>query len=181
MSKALSEMGENIVKLNAVLDNSYSFDALDNFGYEMNESIKNYDEAGIYQIHLARNDLYGGGSAGNLDYYPYEKPVFENNIMPTEVRSLYLNSGVLGQIDEYISLAKESNINAFVVDIKDSGAPAYASPVMQELSPTNYERAINSFEYYQSVIKKLKDNGFYVISEPYCLFDERTVFFCNPF
>ena len=127
------------------------------------ESIKNYDEAGIYQIHLARNDLYGGGSAGNLDYYPYEKPVFENNIMPTEVRSLYLNSGVLGQIDEYISLAKESNINAFVVDIKDSGAPAYASPVMQELSPTNYERAINSFEYYQSVIKKLKDNGFYVI------------------
>lgn len=127
------------------------------------EAIKNYDEEGNYQVHLARTDLYGGGSAGNLDYYPYTKPVFEDNVMPSEVRSLYLNGGVLGQIDEYIALAKESNINAFVVDIKDSGSPSYASPVMQELSPTNYEHAINSFEYYQSVIKKLKDNGFYVI------------------
>ncbi len=127
------------------------------------EAILNYDESGNYKIHLAREDIYGGGSAGNLDYYPYEKPHFEDNVMPSEVRSLYLNGGVLDNVDEYISLAKENNINAFVVDIKDSGAPSYASPVMQELSPTNYEHAINSFEYYQSVIKKLKDNGFYVI------------------
>lgn len=127
------------------------------------EANQNYDQDGNYQIHLARTDIYGGGAGGNLDYFPYEKPVFENNVMPTEIRSLYLNGGVLGNIDEYISLAKESNINAFVVDIKDSGSPAYASKVMQELSPTNYNNAINSFEYYQSVIKKLKDNGFYVI------------------
>ncbi len=127
------------------------------------EANLNYDQEGNYQIHLARTDTYGGGAGGNLDYFPYEKPVFENNIMPSEIRSLYLNGGVLGNVDEYISLAKESNINAFVVDIKDSGTPAYASKVMEELSPTNYNNAINSFEYYQSVIKKLKDNGFYVI------------------
>lgn len=127
------------------------------------DAIKNYDQDGTYQTHLARTDIYGGGSGGNLDYYPYEKPVFEDNIMPNEVRSLYLNGGVLGNIDEYINLAKQNNINAFVVDIKDSGSPSYASKVMQELSPTNYNNAINSFEYYQSVIKKLKDNGFYVI------------------
>lgn len=127
------------------------------------ESILNYDQDGNYQTHLARTDKYGGGAGGNLDYYPYEKPVFENNVMPSEVRSLYLNGGVLGNIDEYIKIAQENNINAFVVDIKDSGAPAYASPVMQELSPMNYSHAINSFEFYQSAIKKLKDNGFYVI------------------
>ena len=127
------------------------------------EAILNYDSEGNYQIHLARTDIYGGGSAGNLDYYPYQKPVFEDNIMPSEVRSLYLNGGVLGNIDEYIAFAKENNINAFVVDIKDSGSPAYASKVMQELSPMNYNNAINSFEYYQSVIEKLRDNGFYVI------------------
>lgn len=129
----------------------------------LEEANQNYDQDGNYQIHLARTDVYGGGAGGNLDYFPYEKPVFEDNVMPTEIRSLYLNGGVLGNIDEYISLAKESNINAFVVDIKDSGSPAYASKVMEELSPTNYNNAINSFEYYQSVIKKLKDNGFYVI------------------
>ncbi len=127
------------------------------------ESVKNYDQDGIYQTHLARTDTQGGGSAGNLDYYPYEKPVFTNNVMPNEVRSLYLNGGVLGNLDDYIKLAKEKNINAFVVDIKDSGSPSYASKVMQELSPTNYNNAINSFESYQAAIKKIKDNGFYVI------------------
>ncbi len=127
------------------------------------EANQNYDQDGNYQIHLNRADIYGGGSGGNLDYFPYQKPVFDNNVMPNEVRSLYLNGGVLGNIDEYIALAKQSNINAFVVDIKDSGAPAYASKIMEELSPTNYRYAINSFENYQAVIKKLKDNGFYVI------------------
>ncbi len=127
------------------------------------EAIKNYDSEGIYQVHLQREDIYGGGSGGNLDYYPYEKPVFENNIMPQEVRSLYLNSGVINDVDSYIALAKESNINAFVVDIKDSGAPGYASKVMEELSKTNYSHAINSMENYRNAIKKLKDNGFYVI------------------
>lgn len=127
------------------------------------EANKNYDEAGIYQTHSARTNRLGGGDGASLDYYPVTKPKFENNIMPEEVRSLYLNSGVLGNLDEYIRLAKESNINAFVVDIKDNTAPGYASNVMKELSPTNYERAINTFDNYKAAIKKLKDEGFYVI------------------
>lgn len=127
------------------------------------ESIKNYDEENKYQIHLGRTDIYGGGAAGNLDYYPYEKPKFENNVMPDEVRSLYLNGGVLGNIDEYIEIAKSSNINAFVVDIKESGSPSYKSKVMEKLSPTNFNNAISSFEDYKAIIKKIKDNGFYVI------------------
>lgn len=127
------------------------------------EANKNYDEAGIYQTHSARTNKLGGGDGASLDYYPVEKPKFENNIMPEEVRSLYLNSGVLGNLDEYIKLAKESNINAFVVDIKDNTAPGYASNVMKELSPTNFERAINTFDNYKAAIKKIKDEGFYII------------------
>ncbi len=126
-------------------------------------ALMNYDQDGTYQTHLTRTNTQGGGSAGNLDYFPVEKPKFENNVMPEEVRSLYLNSGVLGSIDSYIEFAKENNINAFVVDIKDNTAPGYASKVMEELSPTSYNRANNSFEKYQMAIKKLKDAGFYVI------------------
>ena len=127
------------------------------------EANKNYDEEGNYKTHLSRTNKLGGGDGASLDYYPVEKPKFEDNIIPEETRTLYLNSGVLGNLDEYIKLAKNSNINAFVVDIKDNTAPGYASNVMQELSPTNYERAINSFDTYQKAIKKLKDEGFYVI------------------
>lgn len=126
------------------------------------ESILNYDEEGIYQIHKKRGDSWGGGDAGTLDYYPYEKPKFENNVMPSEVRSLYMDASAVSNVDEYIKLAKESGINAIVVDIKD-GIVAYPANTMKEYSITNYNRAINSYEEYKNAIKKIKDAGLYVI------------------
>ena len=128
--------------------------------YEL--SLQNYNQDNLYQIHLARGDRYGGGNAANLDYYPEEKPRFTNNVMPDECRTLYLNSGVLGNLDSYITLAKNSGINAFVVDIKD-GFLGYASNVASTKSITSYNTARNSIEDYKAAIKKLKDNGFYVI------------------
>ena len=127
------------------------------------ETLKNYDEEDNYITHKNRGDSFGGGNAANLDYYPYEKPTFEDNVMPKDVRALYLNAGVVYNVDEYIKVAKNSGINAFVVDIKDNTSPAYPSKVMKEYSPTNYKKAINSYETYQKAIKKLKDEGFYVI------------------
>ena len=127
------------------------------------ESIKNYDEENSYQIHKKRGDSWGGGDAGSLDYYPYEKPKFEDNIMPSEVRSLYMNAGVVKNVDEYISLAKSSGINAIVVDIKDNTSPGYPANAMKEYSITNYEKAINSYGDYKNAIKKIKDAGLYVI------------------
>lgn len=127
------------------------------------DSLKNYDEDGNYQIHKSRGNTLLGGSAANLDYFPVEKPNFEENVMPEEVRALYLNSSVLGSVDEYIEIAQESNINAFVIDIKDNTATGYASKVMEELSPTSYSHAINSFDSYKAAIQKLKDAGFYLI------------------
>ena len=126
------------------------------------ESILNYDEEGIYQIHKKRGDSWGGGDSGTLDYYPYEKPKFEDNVMPSEVRSLYMDASAVSNVDEYIKLAKESGINAIVVDIKD-GTVAYPANAMKEYSITNYNRAINSYEEYKNAIKKIKDAGLYVI------------------
>ena len=127
------------------------------------ESLKNYDEEDSYQIHKKRGNSWGGGDAGSLDYYPYEKPKFEDNVMPNEVRSLYMNAGVVKNVDEYIKLAKESGINAIVVDIKDNTAPAYPANAMKEYSMTNYEKAINSYDDYKNAIQKIKDAGLYVI------------------
>ena len=127
------------------------------------ESLKNYDEKESYQIHKKRGDSWGGGDAGSLDYYPYEKPKFEDNVMPSEVKSLYMNAGVVENVDEYIKLAKESGINAIVVDIKDNTSPGYPANAMKEYSITNYEKAINTYDEYKSAIKKIKDAGLYVI------------------
>lgn len=130
------------------------------------DAIKNYDEEVTYAYHKNRKfsyELYGGSGA-NLDYYPVDKPKFEDNIMPTNTRSLYLNGGYLtiGQIEDYIALAKKGAVNTFVVDIKD-GFMAYESEVAKEYSISNYKSASNSYEKYKNAIKRLKEEGFYVI------------------
>ena len=127
------------------------------------ESLAHYDEDGSYKTHLKRTDTLNGGSAGNLDYYPYPKPKFDDNVMPLKVESLYMNAGVIDKVDEYIKLAKQTGINAIVVDIKDNTAPAYPALAMKEYSKTNYERAINSYDKYKRAIKKIKDAELYVI------------------
>ena len=108
-------------------------------------------------------ELYGGDS-NNLDYSYREKPNFENNIMPTEAKTLYLTGSkwILSDIDKYIDLAKNSGINSFVVDIKD-GYMAYESDVAKKYSITNYKSYSNTKEEYKNAINKLKNAGFYVI------------------
>lgn len=133
--------------------------------FDKESALANYEPTKYYDVHAKRGNSYGGGSAANLDYYPVTKPVFVNNKMPDPVYALYLNAGsnVIGNIDSYIALAKDTKINAFVVDIKDNETSGYKSEVMREYSITSYNKAINSFENYKTAIKKLKDAGFYVI------------------
>ena len=124
---------------------------------------KVYDENGLQAYMSKMGDSLGGGTATKLDFYPYEKPKFEDNVMPEEARTIYINSAAVKNIDEYIAFAKENNINAFVIDIKDNTSPAYNSKVMKEYSPTNYEHALNDYEDYKAYVKKAKDAGLYLI------------------
>ena len=158
-------------KLNKGIVNKYKIKYNDIEGYvygkylvnTLEESKKVYEENNIQEYMSKMGNTLGGGTATNLDYYPYEKANFKNNKMPEEVRALYINSGAVKNIDEYISFAKENNINAFVIDIKDNTSPAYNSPVMEEYSPTNNSKALNTFENYKNYIRKAKDEGFYLI------------------
>lgn len=133
--------------------------------FEEEEAMVNYNASVNDAVHGAVKDSYGGGSALKLDYYPYEKVSFEENKMPEAVYSLYLNSSssVIANIDDYISYAKGTKINTFVVDIVDNTMIAYPSEVMKELSLTSYEKAVNSLEDYKMAIEKIKAAGFYVV------------------
>ncbi len=152
--------------------NMYKVTKGDTVGYIYSKYIKLTSEeatsteeiADILAIQSKRQSTSGGNPA-HLDYYPVEKVTFKDNVMPETVQALYLNGGsyTIKNIDNYISFAKETKINAFVVDIKDNGTPAYASNVYKDKSPSSYEHANNSLEDYQKAIKKLIDNGFYVI------------------
>lgn len=125
-----------------------------------------YNENGTYDYHKDRKyyfELYGG-SAKNLDYYPYEKPSFEDNELLAQSKTYYLVGTyyILAEVDKYITLAKNAGATAFVVDIKD-GALAYKSEVAKEYTPSSYESGMNSVDFYKQAIQKIKDAGFYVI------------------
>ncbi len=128
------------------------------------QAVANYNHNGAYdEFHKGRTDLYGGGSADNLDYFPREKGSFENNVMPEQCRTLYICSWRVDEVDTYLEVAKDSAINAFCVDITDGTAIGYSSPVMEQYSPTTAENAYFTSEEYAACIKKIKDAGYYVI------------------
>ena len=121
-----------------------------------------YDEEQL-QLHTKRGDSWGGGDAAGLDYSPREKVKFENNVMPDEVKALYLNVEFIEYLDTFLEIAGGCGVNAFVIDIQDGTAIGYASPVMQQFSPSAYAGAFNSLEKYQAAVKKIKDAGYYII------------------
>ena len=126
------------------------------------DALANYDD-GSYAVHADRSDRYGGGGAADLDYFPREKGPIESNPMPEECRTLYLAAWRIAEVEEYIRLAEDSGINAFVVDITDGGSIGYAADVMHAYCPSAAAAAINTVEAYQAAIQKLKDAGYYVI------------------
>lgn len=125
-------------------------------------------------LHLAAKDRFGGGKAVGCDFYPYEKPQFEDNPMPEACYSLYINfaPGNLSKIDDYIALAKKSRINTFVIDIKDNECPGFKSEAMRKYSPTNYARASKRGEgLYRRAVRRLHEEGFYVVGRITCFKD----------
>ena len=130
----------------------------------LEEAQANYNENGVYDTHKDRKygyELYGG-KASTLDYYPYEKVIFEDNPILEVGKAMYLNAGTISGIDSYLDIAKSSGVNAIVVDIKD-GALAYPVQVAKEYSMTAYNSAINDFNDYKKAINKIKEAGIYAI------------------
>ena len=137
------------------------------------EAAKRYNAEKFDPIHNAVKNPFGGGKAIGCDFYPNEKPSFENNKMPHACYSLYLNTStsVLQNIENYIALAKESKINTFVIDIKDNECPGFKADAMKLYSPTNYNRAGDKEAIYRRVVSRLHEEGFYVVGRITCFKD----------
>ena len=143
-------------------DRGEGYIAADNVRMTEEEALAQYDET-LYQLHASRGDSWGGGDAAGLDYYPVEKGPIPSNDMPDEVRALYLNGSAVQYADSYLQAAEGSGVNAFVVDIVDGTAVSYASPVMQQYSPSAYAAAMDTVEGFRANVQKLKDAGYYLV------------------
>ena len=157
----LDENGE-VLRWDVSCDRGEGYIDGENVRMTAEEAAVQYNDT-LYALHASRGDSWGGGDAAGLDYWPTEKPAFTDNVMPDEVRALYLNGSAIQYADSYIRLAEGTGINAFVVDIVDGTAVSYASPVMQQYSPSAYAAAQDTMEGFKANVQKLRDAGYYVI------------------
>ncbi|HSH46440.1 MAG TPA: putative glycoside hydrolase [Longimicrobiales bacterium] len=93
-------------------------------------------------------------------------PDSERVARPAAVRGIYVGSWPAGnpqRLDRLIRLANETEINAFVIDVKDvTGEVSYATgvPLAEQVGATRNLRIDN----IRAVLEKLKDNGIYPIA-----------------
>ncbi len=160
--------------------NRYKIRDGENEGYIYAKYTANYplpapfDAAATQAIHAQVRNRFGGGEASGCDFYPVAKPSFPHNVMPRSANSLYLNisPAVVGKIDEYIALAKRTQINTFVLDIKDNECPGYKADAMEKYSPTNYKWGDSrKADMYTYAVKRLHEEGFYVVGRITCFKD----------
>ena len=142
------------------------------------ESLKRYKAEEYDKVHKAIKNTFGGGEAFGCDFYPTERVKFENNKMPEACYSLYLNisPSVIGNIEKFIDFAKQTKINTFVIDIKDNECPGYKADAMEKYSPTNHRYAgKGKEEMYKKAVKRLHEEGFYVVGRITCFKDSHLV------
>ena len=110
------------------------------------------------------SDDYGAGSASSLDYYPNEKPSFDDNVMPEVCKALYINMEAIKDIEDYIELAKQTSVNTFVIDIRDAHIVTFKADTMKEYSPTSYDTAYFSKDEFEAQMNKVKEAGLYMVA-----------------
>ena len=146
--------------------------------FDREQAMLRYQSEKYDKIHSSVKNPFGGGEAIGCDFYPTEKVSFPDNQMPRSCYSLYLNisPAVIGNIERYIELAKRTRINTFVIDIKDNECPGYKAEAMRIYSPTNYARAgANKEKMYAHAVKRLHEEGFYVVGRITCFKDSYLV------
>lgn len=103
-----------------------------------------------------------GGCARDILYYPKTLYDIEGNEMPEVVKALYINAATISSVDEYIAIAEQCAVNAFVIDIKDTHIISYDSDIVKSYSPSS-NPGVNSAEKFGEYVNRLKEKGYYLI------------------
>ncbi|HHW31993.1 MAG TPA: putative glycoside hydrolase [Clostridiaceae bacterium] len=125
-----------------------------------------------------QNNLGGGNSSDPENNSSTNNGVMEQEARnqmpigaPIKVKALYLTGWVVGnpsRVEHYINLAKTTEINSYVIDIKDDdGYVGYESqiPEVRELGAWKYKYDVDK------VLKAFHDNDIYIIGRLVCFKD----------
>ncbi|PID79870.1 MAG: hypothetical protein CSB19_01665 [Clostridiales bacterium] len=101
----------------------------------------------------------------NVDYTYFERRVIEER-PPVKVKGLYVTQYTAGsseRMDGLIEIANQTDINAFVIDVKDdNGNLLFHSKTAESIMPELNEKV--AIKDIAAFVKKLKDNNIYLIA-----------------
>lgn len=105
-----------------------------------------------------------GEDLRNLDFSPFEKIEYENN-KKVKVRGVYVTiyaaSGA--KLDKLLELADQTDINAFVIDVKDDfGNMLFHTKAAEQFAPSANDKA--PIKDIEAFTKKLKEKNIYLIA-----------------
>ncbi|MCF0142770.1 MAG: hypothetical protein HUJ75_05280 [Parasporobacterium sp.] len=133
-----------------------------------------WNETGVYDTHKDRvysgRELYGGDPK-NLDWYPVEKPEFEDNPLCKEASAMYISGKVLENIDEYIKIAKANNVNCIVLDVKD-GSLTTTFETAEKMAPTANKWPLTGEATFANAVEKIHEAGIYLVGRIVVFKDE---------
>ncbi len=124
-----------------------------------------HGEADFHRNAVASYETYGGDPL-LLDYYPVEKPSFEDHKLLKKGGVMYLCVGCSDYYQSYVDCAVSLGINAVCIDIFDD-ILGFDSDTALEYSPSNYNysnwyRAFST-ENWAAMVKAFQDAGIYTI------------------
>lgn len=105
-----------------------------------------------------------GEDLRNLDFSPVKKVEYENN-KKVKVRGVYLtiHAAAGAKLDKLIELSEQTDINAFVIDVKDD----YGNMLFQTKAAERYAPSANAkapIKDIEAFVKKLKEKNIYLIA-----------------
>ncbi len=119
---------------------------------------------------ISSKDVREVYNLGDLQFAPIERHSYDSNPR-VDSRGIYISLARTGRIDKYIKLAEETNINTFVIDVKDdAGRTLFDSEIARNELGENYIRP--RYKDITELMKKLKENNIYVVGRVSTFKDE---------
>lgn len=116
----------------------------------------------------------------DLEYLSRELQSYPNNPRRDDIKGIYV-SGLMAatDIDTYIDIAKETKVNALVIDIKDEeGRLLFEVPGAEKYAVRANQNVL--IDDIESFIKKLKDNNIYLIGRLVAFKGDQYFYESNP-
>jgi len=135
---------------------------VDKDGNEVKDTDENNSEQKFIKKMVDTNfDIKELYQLGDVQFKSINKKLYKNN-PKGDIKAIYISLNGMYHVDDYIELAKKTNINAFVLDVKnDHGRILFESPIARKVLGDSYIRP--RIKDMETFIKKLKKNNIYLV------------------